>query len=105
MIQAGKLDRSIELQREVETVDDYGQKSSAWTTLTTVRTGLKQRTTREFMQGFGENETAATVFLIRYFAGLTTNDRVLFEGEGYDIKEIAEIGRRQGLELRCEVTR
>lgn len=105
MMQAGKLDRSIELQREVETVDDYGQKSSAWTTFATVRAKLDTFISKEQAQDFGENTRALVMFTIRHVTGLTTGDRVLYEGTAFDIVHIAEIGRRRGLELRCEATR
>ena len=41
------------------------------------------------------------MFQIRYLAGITTADRVTFDGATYDIDEIAELGRKRGLELRC----
>ncbi|MEO4040360.1 phage head closure protein [Hoeflea sp. CAU 1731] len=104
MIQSGKLDKTIVLQRETETVDAFGQKTSTWAEIDTVRAGLRERTTREFMQPFGENETGVLVFKIRYLGGLTTDDRVIFDGDAFNIKEIAEIGRRRGLLLRCEAT-
>lgn len=105
MIQSGKLDRRIELQRLVETVNDYGELTSTWTTYATVRAALRQRSAREFLQAFGDSETAHVLFTIRYVAGLTTADRVLFEGGANNIKEVVEIGRRRGFELRCEASK
>lgn len=101
MIKAGKLDRQITITRETETVAASGAVSKAWATVATVRAELVQRGADEYLAGFGEAETGGAVFRIRYLAGLTTGDRVTFDGETYDIDEIAELGRRRGLELRC----
>lgn len=101
MIKAGKLDRQITITREAETVAASGTVSKTWDTVATVRAELVQRDAEEYLAGFGEAETGGAVFRIRYLAGITTGDRVTFDGYSYDIDEIAELGRRRGLELRC----
>ena len=105
MMQAGKLDRTVTIQREFETVDDYGKKSSAWTNLAAVRASLDTFMSNEAAQEFGENTRALVTFTIRYLTGLKTADRVLHDGTAYDIVHIAEIGRQRGLTLYCESTR
>lgn len=104
MIKAGKLDRQITIERQTETVAASGSVSKAWTTLATVRAELVQLAAEEYLAGFGEADTGGAVFRIRYVAGITTADRVTFDGATYDIEEIAELGRKRGLELRCART-
>lgn len=101
MIRAGKLDRQIIIEREAETVAASGAVSKVWATLATVRAELVQRGAEEYLAGFGEAENSSAVFRIRYLAGITTADRVNCDGVTYDINEIAEMGRKRGLELRC----
>lgn len=102
MIRAGKLDRQIALERKSETVSVSGTVVSAWTQIATVRAELVQQGTEEALTGYGEAERGNLVFRIRYLAGITTADRVIFEGTTYDIDEIAELGRKRGLELRVK---
>lgn len=100
-MRAGKLDRIIEIQRLSRTVDDYGTETEAWTPVATLRAQLVQASTEEFMNSFGSSAETAAVFRIRYRDELMTSDRVTYRGQAYDVKEIKELGRREGLDLRC----
>lgn len=100
-MRAGKLDRTITIERSTTTVDEYGTPSPAWTKLATVRAQRIQSSTEEFMRGFGASSEAAVVFRIRFMEGLTLADRVKEGAAIFDLKEIKEIGRREALELRC----
>lgn len=100
-MRAGKLDRIIEVLRLSRTVDDYGTETEAWTAVATVRAQLVQSSTEEFMNSFGSSAETAAVFRIRYRDDLLTSDRVTYRGQAYDVKEIKELGRREGLDLRC----
>jgi SPP1 family predicted phage head-tail adaptor len=100
MIRSGKLDRQITLMRKTETVSESGAVTAAWTEIATVRAELVQQSADEYLAGFGAAEQGALIFRIRYIAGITTADRLIFGGEAFDIDQIAELGRRRGLELR-----
>ncbi len=104
-MRAGKLDRTISIQRQTETVAASGAVASAWTNLATVRAEVVQASAVEFIRAFGEAEETAVIFRVRYIAGVTTADRVSFGGAAFNIAETKEIGRRRGLELRCERVR
>lgn len=104
-MRAGKLDKTIGIERRVETKSPTGAVTSAWTNVATVRAEIVQQSADEFLTGFGEAETSAIVFRVRYVAGITTADRIVYAGAAHDLKEISEIGRRRGLELRCERAR
>ncbi|RWD50569.1 MAG: head-tail adaptor protein [Mesorhizobium sp.] len=106
-MRAGKLDRTITIQRAVETVAPSGAVFSAWVDLADVRAELLQATADEVATGFGEAETVLRTFRIRWLANveITTADRVFSAGAAYGIKDVVEIGRRRGLELRCERVR
>lgn len=103
-MQAGKLDRSIALERKTQTVKPSGAVVTAWTIIAAVRAEIVQQSASEFLTGYGEAEAGSIIFRIRYLAGVTTADRVAYAGKVYDLKEIKEIGRRRGLELRAVAT-
>lgn len=101
-MRAGKLDRTITLQRLAATKNEHHTPVSAWLNIATVRAEIVTQSASEFLTGFGEAENGTIVFRVRYLAGITTADRVSYAGQVYDLKEVTEIGRRRGLELRCE---
>ncbi|MEW4400543.1 phage head closure protein [Agrobacterium tumefaciens] len=100
-MRAGKLDKTITIERHAITVDDYGTQTEGWTAIATVRAQLVQSTTEEFMRSFGSTGETAVIFRIRHRDGFKVADRVTTQGQDFDVKEIKELGRREGLELRC----
>lgn len=99
-MRSGKLDREITIERSTPTVDDYGIVTQVWAAIATMRAQLVQATTEEFMRDHGASSEAIVIFRTRWLDGLTVADRVMYEGEPHTIKEIKEIGRRKGLEIR-----
>lgn len=105
MMNIGKLDRRITIERLTETVKPSGSVVKAWTPIATVWAEVIQQSATEFFTGFGEAETGTMIFRIRYVANITTADRVTYNGSTYDLKEIKELGRRDALELRGEAVK
>ncbi len=101
-MKAGRLTRVIEVQRRTDGVNDYGTPSPVWSRHMVLRAELVERTTSEFLTTAGATDAAVVVFRTRHVAGLTTADRVAFDGVTYNVRELAEIGRRRGLEFHCE---
>lgn len=99
-MRAGALRHIITIEREAEAIAPSGAVSKTWTPVATVRAERVQQNTAEFLAVFGEAEKAAAIWRIRFLPGLTTADRVTHGGMTYDLKEVAEIGRQQGMELR-----
>ena len=100
-MRAGKLDRTIVIQRVTSTVDDYGTPVEGLTTVATVRGQRVKLTIAEQLRAFGSVSDTVSVFRIRHMDGLTTADRITCDGETFDLKGIEPLGRREGLELRC----
>ncbi|NKM86343.1 phage head closure protein [Rhizobium laguerreae] len=100
-MRAGKLDKTITIQRRGETVDDYGTVSEGWTDVATVRAQVIQSSTEEFLQASGTTGQAAIIFRIRWREGFEVADRVTYRGQAFDLNEIKELGRREGIDLRC----
>lgn len=101
MMRAGKLDRTIVIERATNTVDAYGTPTMSWAAVATVRAQRIQSSTEEFMRNFGASTEAAIVFRIRHMDGIHPADRVKEGSATYDLKEIKELGRREGMDLRC----
>lgn len=103
-MRAGKLDRQINIERLTETITPSGGSIKAWQVIATVRSELVQQSATEFLTGFGEAESGTAIFKMRYLPDITTADRVVYGSAVYDLKEIKEIGRRRGMELRVVAT-
>lgn len=101
-MRGGKLDRVITIERASTVIDDAGTPTSTWATVATLRAQIIKQSADEFIQteGGGNSENAI-VFRTRYIEGVRLDDRVNYEGAGFDVKETKEIGRRRGLEIRC----
>lgn len=104
-MRAGKLDRRITIQADSSTVNEYGVPVEAWSDFATVPAQIIQTSTEEYLRAYGETDSLAMIFRIRWLAGVTTNHRVVYEGKNLNIRETKEIGRRKGWELRCDEVR
>jgi SPP1 family predicted phage head-tail adaptor len=100
-MRAGKLDKVITFQRFTSTVDDFGTPVETWADIADLRAQVVQSSTEEFIRAGAESDTVI-IFRTRFLDGVTTADRIKYAHEAYfNIKELKEIGRRQGLEIRC----
>jgi SPP1 family predicted phage head-tail adaptor len=106
-MRAGKLDRTITIQAwdENPEPDDYGTVTPVWVDFATLRAQIIEASTEEYQRAYGEGGNTAVVFRTRWQAGVTVGHRVVYDGKGLNIRDLKEIGRRKGLELRCEEVR
>lgn len=100
-MRAGRLDRTITVQRVTSAVDDFGTPVESWSDIATLRAEIVQASTREFFKDDAPRDNATIVFRTRFLDGITNADRVAYDGRLFDITDTKEIGRRRGLELRC----
>ncbi len=99
-MKAGSLDRVVTVQRAIEATDDLGQVVNTWSAIATLRAAKIQATTTEYLREAGLQGDSVVIFRARWLDGLTVRDRLQCEGVTYDVKEIKELGRRKGLEIR-----
>ena len=99
-MRAGRLDRTITVQRFTSEPDDYGTPVETWSDVATLRAEVVQASTSEFIRTGAVDETVM-VFRTRFLSGLTDADRIAYDGRLFNVTETKEIGRRRGLELRC----
>jgi SPP1 family predicted phage head-tail adaptor len=99
-IRSGKLDRQITIKRRSETVGASGSVSETWATVHDIRAEKVEHTSEDFLAAFGNAEAGHVVFRIRFLSDLKLTDKISFDGQGYDLEGITELGRKHGQELR-----
>jgi SPP1 family predicted phage head-tail adaptor len=99
-MRAGKMDSVITIQRYSRVVDEGGGSVLTWTDLVTLRAQIIQATTEEFMRNSGARDETVVIFRTRYFDDVKTADRIVYDGVNHNIKEVKEIGRGRGLDIR-----
>lgn len=100
-MRAGTLDRRITIERVTTTRNATGGLVETWAPLVFLRAQVVSLSTGEFVRTYGEAPEGLAIFRTRYLAGLTTADRIVYAGHTFELKEVKEVGRRKGLELRA----
>lgn len=101
-MRAGNLDRLIVIQRRTTGLDLYGTPIETWTTYATMRAQLLKNAIDDREGERGHTTDATRTFRVYYLASLSLNDRLLYEGQQYEITGISEIDRRVGMEVTCQ---
>lgn len=101
---AGRLDRRIVIEARSVTRAESGEEVESWAALATVWAQLLPMTGREFYSAGGaQNVPAETArFRVRWLSSVTPQHRIQADGKTWNIRNVAEIGRREGLELTAE---
>ena len=99
-MEVGKLDRLITLETNTTTRSKSGQAVSTWGNPQDVWANVRYQTPREAFQGDQNKALQTAVFTIRYRTEVSAaKSRVIHDGQTYNITGVAEVGRRQGLQL------
>lgn len=104
-MRAGSLDRVVTIQSAGYSSAAGGGQIEIWTDVATVPAQILQSSTEEYQRAYGEGGNTAIIFRLRWLDGVTVAHRVAYDGRTLNIREVKEIGRRKGLELRCEEVR
>lgn len=97
----GRLNRRIVIQRKTETLDSFGQPIETWTTLHTLWADPRPVTGSERFTAQQVAGNAVMTFAIGWISDIHVEDRISYDGKLWDIHDIREIGRREGLEIDC----
>lgn len=98
-MKAGPLDRRVTIQRATITDDGYGGGIETWEDLATVSAQLIQQSGREFLGAEQTQAEQRVLFRLRWIDDITVLDRVSYGGRVHNIKDVKELGRREGVEL------
>ena len=100
-MKAGLLTEEIRIERATTDINEYGGVVHSWALVAVVRAERFEQSTTEYIRNFGASDEELVIFRARFVEGVTTAHRVLWRGLPFNIKQIAPIGRRVGVELRC----
>jgi SPP1 family predicted phage head-tail adaptor len=101
-MRAGRLDRRITIQGQSIAHSDSGQEKITWVDVATVWAEKREdRGTERFAtkQIIGH---AVTTFRIRWsdtVSAVTSEHRIEFDGRIFNITDVRELGRREGIEI------
>jgi SPP1 family predicted phage head-tail adaptor len=98
-MQAGRLDRRVVILRRTLSRDDYGEQVETFDPLETVWAQKLDVTGRELFSAQRPIGEGTTRFRVRWRNDLTITDRLSYDSSEYDIVQITELGRQDGLEL------
>lgn len=101
-MRAGDLDRRVTIERFTTTRDDFNNPVPDWAVLATVSASVEHIRDAERWTAQEVGASATMRFQIRYsstVADLNAKDRLVYDGDTFDIVAVKEIGRRQGLEI------
>ncbi len=105
-MQAGRLDRLIELQHRTITRAASGESLQSYSKYGSVYAEKRDLRGREYFAAQQTNPELQTTWRIRWRAGVAITDHIVDDdGLEYEIVHIAEIGRRKGLDLVCRAVR
>jgi SPP1 family predicted phage head-tail adaptor len=96
---AGKLDRRITIQQPVETQNSFGEVVVSFTNFAEVWAEVIHVSGREILTAGQILPDATLKINIRWLAGINEKFRILYENVAYDIQYIAELKRREGLQI------
>jgi SPP1 family predicted phage head-tail adaptor len=104
-IKAGSLDRRVTFYEQRSTKDEFGGFVSRLYPIATVWAAVTSMAGR-LLDGESQQRTAEadTRITARYRGDITQRSIVAYQGESYDLVNVAEIGRREGLEILARRT-
>jgi SPP1 family predicted phage head-tail adaptor len=100
-MRAGPLDRRVVLQRPTDVQDAAGGITQTWADVATVWAQRQDVRAREFVAANVTLAEVDAVFRIRHRADLAPRWRILADARVFEITGITQLGRLDGLELRC----
>jgi SPP1 family predicted phage head-tail adaptor len=100
-LKIGMLDEEIQIQRKVSTYDQTGGEIKTWQTLYTVlaRTEYPNTGSTENFEAGMETTLRRVVFTIRFEDDIEETDRIVHDGDTYDMLAIQPVGRRMYMKL------
>lgn len=102
-MRAGKLDREIVIESATSTVNAIGEPVETWATFASVWAEVKPLSASERFRSEARHSARVSTFSIRWLAGVLPTMRIKYENLYWRILGIAELGRRDGLEITAEV--
>jgi SPP1 family predicted phage head-tail adaptor len=103
---SSELDRLITIQQESITRSSTGQENVSWVDWAPLVWAKRiPQNGKEYVAASQLVGEVDAIFRIRYRPGVKNKMRVVYESQDYDIQDIQEVERKEGLNLICKVIR
>lgn len=102
-LQAGSLNRLIEIQSRSTAKDAFGHQSDVWTTVITARASIEPLSGAEIVAAGAQLGETMVQVVIRWRQGITSAMRVVYQGGVYTVLSVLdEFDRHRKLTLLCQ---
>jgi SPP1 family predicted phage head-tail adaptor len=102
IIRARDLDRYITIEQVTYTANSINEQVAAWTTFAQVWASKHDLVGREFsLANQAATAVIDTLFRSWWLDGISAAMRISLEGSYWNVHGIAELGRREGVEIRA----
>lgn len=101
-VRAGELRQSVTIQRAAISRNAVGEEVETWGTLAVVRAAAETAPGSEFFRGDVRLSEQPVLFTVRHRSNWTptVEDRVLWDGDAYDIEAVTNVdGRNKAWEI------
>lgn len=103
-MQAGKLNRLVQIQRHVTGKDAAGQPATGWVAVASVWADIRHVSGREYVRSDADVSRAVVSIRIRYRSDMDAGMRVVHEGRVYSIEAVMpDAAGRAFVDLVCSV--
>ncbi|MCL1126712.1 phage head closure protein [Shewanella surugensis] len=89
MMQAGKLNKRITLERKTTTQNQYGEELDTWERLANTWAEIVSETCDRVEIGGALQQRYQIELMMRYRANFSINDAVVYAGRRYDVTELS----------------
>ena len=101
-MEVGLFRHRIAIQQRDATKDAYGQAAQTWTTLYTTWAGIEDISGKELIAAMAINSELSTHIFMRWRAGISSANRILYQGIIYNIQAVVDpTGRKRELHIMC----
>lgn len=104
MLRIGGLDRPITVQDVVDVRDAFGGIMETWTDSGYTWGHIVQNWGGERFNDEQRQGTNTIMFIIRWVAGLSAKHRLIYDDRIYNVMSVAEMGRRDALQVICSAS-
>ena len=102
---AGRLDRRIEIQERTQSRGNHGDPIYTWATFCIPWANVAEGDGNEVVEADKKAAVMTTIFTIRYRSDIRNSMRILHDSQYYNIEGVSEIIRRMYLKITARVTK
>lgn len=90
-LRIGRLRFLVDIEVSEETIDDHGRPVPVWTVEASRHASIEPLTSIEKVDTDRFTTEATHKIVLRYYAGLTTSHRIVYDDRTYNLKEVLDV--------------